>query len=296
MPHHRSPSHYTHRHRSQPVIAFVQAAVPARRAPHHALLILFAALLLVGSVISPLQAQTPEEKGLAIAKESISRDDGFKDMTSKTTMVLQNRAGKQSKRYMEMRILEVPGDGDKSLSIFRRPKDVQGTAMLTFTHPVKPDDQWMYLPALKRVKRISSRNKSGPYMGSEFAFEDLGSQEVAKYTYRWLKDETVNGQPCFVVERKPAYKYSGYTKQITWIDKKEYRILKTDFYDRKGSRLKTLYFKKYKQYLGKFWRSLHMQMVNHQNGKKTDLYWGSVKFQTGLSDRDFNKKSLKRVR
>ncbi len=98
------------------------------------------------------------------------------------------------------------------------------------------------LPALKRVKRISSRNKSGPFMGSEFAFEDLGSQEVAKYTYKWLHDEEYNSLDCFVLERRPAYEHSGYTRQEVWVDKAEYRIQKVKYYDRKNSLLKTQTF------------------------------------------------------
>jgi len=93
-------------------------------------------------------------------------------------MTLRNRAGKESLRNVRIKNLEVDGDGDKSLSIFDEPADVKGTTSLTWSHSDKPDDQWLYLPALKRVKRISSKNKSGPFMGSEFAFEDIGSQEV----------------------------------------------------------------------------------------------------------------------
>ena len=95
-------------------------------------------------------------------------------------MTLKNRAGKTSRRIIRIKTLESKGDGDKSLSLFDEPADVKGTSMLTYSHGLKPDDQWLYLPALKRVKRINSRNKSGPFMGSEFAFEDLGSQEVEK--------------------------------------------------------------------------------------------------------------------
>jgi len=87
------------------------------------------------------------------------------------------------------------------------------------THALTPDDQWLYLPALKRLKRISSRKKSGPFMGSEFAYEDMSSQEVEKYRYKWLRDETVEGRDAYVVERRPTYEYSGYTRQIVWIDK-----------------------------------------------------------------------------
>ena len=144
------------------------------------LLILTMSLLLL-----PLAAgaESPEEKGLAIAREADRRDTGFGDSTANLLMVLRNRHGQESVRNIRVRTLEVEGDGDKSLSIFDNPKDVKGTAFLTFGHKVGDDDQWLYLPALKRVKRISSRNKSGSFMGSEFAYEDISSPEVEKYTY-----------------------------------------------------------------------------------------------------------------
>lgn len=134
-------------------------------------------------------------------------------------------------------------------------------------------------------------------MGSEFAYEDISSQEVEKYTYKWIKDETYDGKECFVIESYPVdKKNSGYTRQVNWIDKSQYRILKTDFYDRKNSRLKTLTFKGYRQYLGKYWRPDEMNMVNHQNGKSTRLIWSNYKFRVGLKARDFSKNSLKRAR
>jgi outer membrane lipoprotein-sorting protein len=257
-------------------------------------------ILLIATAItlSPLSlyAQTAEEKGLEIANEIDRRDEGFKDSTARLTMTLKNKAGRESFRYIRFKTLEVKGDGDKSLSIFDKPRDIKGTAMLTFSHPVDPDDQWMYLPALKRVKRISSRNKSGPFMGSEFAFEDLGSQEVAKYSYKWLHDEEYNSLDCFVLERRPAYEHSGYTRQEVWIDKAEYRIQKVKYYDRKNSLLKTQTFTDYNQYLNQYWRPGKMDMVNHQTGKSTRLAWDDYKFRVGLKDSSFNRNSLKRAR
>ncbi len=240
-------------------------------------------------------AETPQEKGLRIAKEADARDLGFGDTTADMVMTLKNRAGQTSVRKIRSKVLEVKGDGDKSLSLFDTPADVKGTAMLTFSHGLKPDDQWLYLPALKRVKRINSRNKSGPFMGSEFAFEDLGSQEVEKYHYKYLREEPCGrGWKCHVLERTPAYKYSGYSKQIGWIDTKEYRLIKVEFYDRKGSKMKTLTSSGYKQYLGKYWRPSIMNMQNHLTGKSTILQWSNYKFRTGLSKRDFNKNALAR--
>jgi outer membrane lipoprotein-sorting protein len=256
--------------------------------------------MMVLSLMVPLiaTAATPDqEKGLSIAQEADRRDIGFGDLTSNLIMVLRNKHGQKSVRKIRVRTLEVKGDGDKSVTIFDNPRDVKGTAFLTFSHKKGDDDQWLYLPALKRVKRISSRNKSGSFMGSEFAYEDISSQEVEKYTYKWIRDEIYDGKECFVIERYPVdKKNSGYTRQVTWIDKIEYRQWKVEYYDRKSSLLKTLTFKGYQKYLDKYWRAEGLNMVNHQNGKSTELNWSNYKFRTGLKDKDFSKNSLKRVR
>ncbi|MCI0528970.1 MAG: outer membrane lipoprotein-sorting protein, partial [Nitrospira sp.] len=248
------------------------------------LFILFSLLLFFPGVST---AETPEEKGLAIAVEVERRDTGFGNFTADMLMILKNRHGQESTRVVRVRTLEVIEDGDKSLSYFDEPADVKGTSLLTFSHKVGLDDQWLYLPAIKRVKRIASADKSGSFMGSEFAYEDISSQEVEKYTYRYLRDEVYNQQDCFVTERYPVDKHSGYTRQVVWIDKAEYRPLKVDYYDRKDSLLKTLTFSGYRQYLGQFWRADEMLMVNHQTGKSTLLKWSHYKFRNSLNDSDF---------
>lgn len=249
------------------------------------------------TAVLPAQAETAEGKGLAIAMEADLRDEGFTDYTADMTMILRNKQGKESSRSIRSKVLEVTGDGDKNLSIFDTPRDVKGTAFLSFSHKVGDDEQWLYLPALKRVKRINSRNKSGSFMGSEFAYEDIASQEVEKYTYRHLREEEYNGKLCYIGESYPVdKKNSGYTRRISWLDKEEYRLQKVEFYDRKQSLLKTLSVGKYQQYLGKYWRPDTMEMINHQTGKSTSLHWRNYKFQTGLSDTDFNSTSLKRIR
>lgn len=242
------------------------------------------------------QAETAEEKGLRISQEMDQQESGFVDTIATLNMELKNRQGETSLRELRLKTLEVTGDGDKSLSIFDTPKDIKGTALLTFSHSHKTDEQWLYLPSLKRVKRISSRNKSGPFMGSEFAFEDLSSQEVDKYTYKYIKDEAVNALDCYVIERKPTYKNSGYTRMMTWINKHDLRPEKIIFYDRKNAKLKTLTFSEYKKYLGRYWRAGKMHMINHLTGKSTTLTWKSYQFKTGLKSSDFSRNSLKRAR
>lgn len=235
-------------------------------------------------------------KGLTIAKERVARDEGWKDSESKTTMVLRNAQGEENKREIRSISLEVANDGDKGLTIFDEPKDVRGTAFLNHSHTGKPDDQWLYLPSVKRVKRIASRNKSGPFMASEFAYEDLSSFELAKFKFTWLRDDTLDGEAVFVVEQVPVDEFSGYSKSVVWLDQAEYRARKIEFYDRKNALLKTLVMSDYKQYLNKYWRPLKLQMTNHQTGKSTDLLVRDIEFGKGRTDADFDTNALQRSR
>ncbi len=256
-----------------------------------------AAVLAVALTVSA-QAETPEEKGRAIAEEMDRRDLGFEDSYSELEMVLANKQGQSSTRELSIQTLEVPARevGDKALIVFDRPRDIEGTAFLSFTKILEPDDQWLYLPALKRVKRISSANKSGPFVGSEFAYEDMLSQEVDKYSYRWLRDEPCGALTCFVVERTPLYENSGYTRQVAWIDQEEYRVQRVDYYDRKDALLKTLTLSDYNQYLDQYWRADDWFMQNHQTGKTTRLTFGNWEFRIGLDENDFDPNRLERLR
>lgn len=236
------------------------------------------------------------QRGLEIVQEADRRNSGWGDNLSRMTMILKNANGDTSEREIRTFTLEVSDDGDKSLTVFDRPRDLEGTAFLSFSHNLEPDDQWIYLPALRRVKRIASRNKSGPFMGSEFAYEDMASFEVEKYNYRFLREESLEGQPTYVVESYPRYENSGYTRLVTWFDQAEYRVQRIDYYDRKDSLLKTLRFDDYRQYLDQYWRAHLMTMVNHQTGKSTVLEVKEIEFHTGLDENDFRKNRLKRIR
>lgn len=241
-------------------------------------------------------SQTAEVKGLSIAQSIVKHDQGWLDVSIGMKMVLRNKQGDESVRDIHIKVLEVTGDGDKSLATFNEPRDVKGTSFLSYSHVVKEDDQWLYLPALKRVKRISSANKSGPFMGSEFAYEDFASFEIEKYTYKYIRDEEIDGIDSSVIEQYPGYKNSGYTRRLVWVDKLRHIPLKIEFYDRKNDLLKVLSFKNYKQYIDKYWRASEQTMENKQNGKVTVLSLNNYQFSNGYSDRDFARNSLKRAK
>ncbi len=242
------------------------------------------------------EEETPEEKGLRIAREASARNDGFEDFTAGLTMVLRDRHGRESIRKMRFKVLEVRGDGDKSLFVFDEPRDVRGTALLTHAHINTQDEQWLFLPALKRVKRINASKRSGSFMGSEFSYEDMGSPEVEEYTYRYLRDEPCGSLTCTVIEQVPLDETSGYSRKTVWQDAGELRTFKMELFDRKGSHLKTLTLKNYRRYLDRYWRADEQTMENHLTGASTVLHWSEFRFRTNLSDREFSHTALRRVR
>ncbi|MDO8288466.1 MAG: outer membrane lipoprotein-sorting protein [Parvibaculum sp.] len=260
------------------------------------------AVLVFGSLQARADTLPPESspvaRGLTIAMMSDERDEGWGDAKADMKMVLTNSSGEMSERALRFMMLERPeaGSGNWSLMTFDKPRDIEGTALLTHSSLKDADDQWLYLPAVKRVKRISSSNKAGAFVGSEFAFEDFSTQQVEKFSYKWLRDESCGTLTCFVIERVPTYEASGYTREIVWIDTEDLQFRKIDYYDRKNTLIKTLTLSDYKLYENKFWRPLALDMVNHENGKATKLVWTAYEFHTGLNKADFTPAALERAR
>jgi|TARA_B110000503_G_scaffold11346_1_gene15421 hypothetical protein len=240
-----------------------------------------------------LQAQDGlAEKGFGIATKAVEADKGFGSIGVSLKMVLKNKNGQVSERTLENKIFELNEDGDKSLIVFTSPNDIKGTSTLTFTHKVGADDQWLFLPAIQRTKRISSSNKSGPFVGSEFAYEDLSSVEIEKYTYKFLEQKG----DLILLEQVPVDPKSGYTRQVvTYNAAQSYRVEKIDFYDRKNSLLKTLTYIEYVLYKDKFWRADKLEMVNHQSNKETILEFSKYDFDANFDENDFTENALKRA-
>lgn len=238
-------------------------------------------------------AQSAAQKGLEIAQLAYDSDRGYGSSSSEVSMILRNKKGQESTREIVIKGYEMSNDGNKSLILFNIPKDMKGTALLTFAHKQTSDDQWIYLPAVGRVKRISSDNKSGPFMGSEYAYEDLVSSEIEKYTYTYLGTEG----DLEMVERIPTDPKSGYSKQIVWYNSaKNYRAKKVEYYDRKNTLMKTLVGSDYRLYLNKYWKAHLAVMTNHQTLKSTTLKANKITLGAGLYEEDFNQTTLKRTR
>ncbi|MCP5047439.1 MAG: outer membrane lipoprotein-sorting protein [bacterium] len=252
---------------------------------------MFLIVLTMILTIAWMQAETPEEKGLRIAIENETANNGFQGEFQETEMVLVNAQGDKTVRKMTSKTKETKKDGDMSIITFLWPADVKGTRMLTHTHKKRDDDQWLFLPSLKRVKRISSRNKSGAFMGSEFSYEDLGSQEVEKFSHKWLKDVTLDGRDCWLIEQIPTSKKSGYSKQILWTDKEYRQPVKIEYYDRKGELLKVSVFNGYKK-LDNWWRVHEIKMDNVQTRKSSLIKWKVRELKPKYPADDFESESL----
>ena len=261
---------------------------------------IFPALLcLLAWMVAPsasLADSSAEETGLAMATEARERQKGFDNFTSNLRMILRNKRGQESERELRLKVIEVEGDGDRTMFIFDRPRDVKGTAFLVHAHKEGPDDQWLYLPALKRVKRISSSKQSGSFMGSEFSYEDMGAVEIEKFTHRYLRDEPCGDLECAVLERVPLSRDSGYSRQLVWLDRDELRTMQIQYFDRRDEHLKTMLVEDYDKYLDRFWRGSTISMTNHLTGKSTMLLWSEFEFGTDMDAGDFTKTALKRAR
>lgn len=258
--------------------------------------LLFPLTLMCGLLSLPGQASDSDaKKGRAIAVEVENRDLGYGDSVAELTMILRNRNGDQTRRELEISMLESRDGGDKSLIRFDFPADIRGTALLTHPQSDDTDEQWLYLPTYARIKRISSRNKSGAFVGSEFSFEDLSDKAVDDFHYVYIQDETCGDGTlvCDVIDRMPEDPHSAYSRQRIWVDQDARRIYRIDYFDRKETLLKTFTAKGFRIYNDRYWRPQEVVMQNLQTGNVTTLSYSRIQFQTGLSASSFHRNTLR---
>lgn len=255
-----------------------------------AALVAFAAL--VGTIAT---AQTAAQKGLSIATEASDRNGGYDDITVSGEMILKTSSGQTATRRFDANWISTGNDSSRSLLIFRWPGDIRNTALLTHIFTGKNDSQWLFLPAMERVRRISGSGRSGSFVGSEFAFEDMADQEVDKFKHVWIADQRCPGSgTCHVIDRVPTSN-SGYSRQRVWYDTGEFRLQQVQYFDRRGAHLKTLSVSGYRKYNNRFWRASRMDMVNHLTGATTRLNWKDFKFNKGLNPNSFTVNALRRI-
>lgn len=206
--------------------------------------------------------------GKALADYMDVYDSGWKDFYASVDMTLVDVKGDKVQRKVVFMSLEQP-EGDRIMIRFKSPADIRGITALVYEHPGSTDDTWLYLPASRRTRRISGANRTASFQGTEFTYEDLSRFTVKNYSYKFLSEATVNGEPVYSLEAKPNYKDTGYSKLIVHINRKFWRIEKIEYFDKAGRLLKTLTQGKWKSFHGRFWRPYTFTMENKQSRKTT---------------------------
>lgn len=236
---------------------------------------------------------TPDElTGKEVIEKNYYRNDG-NDETSNLLLTLINKSGDKRIREIVQFRKEYPGV-EKKIIFFVSPADVRNTAFLNLNYEEvgKDDDQWIYLPSLKKIKRISSESKSDYFMGSDFTYDDISDRTPDQDTHKLLRTEELNGETCFVVESIPKESGSMYSKTISWVMKDKWLYLKREFYDKDKKLLKIDSAEDYKQIDG-IWTTTHRVMNNIQKKHKSDIVYSDVKYDTGIDDYQFTEHALR---
>ena len=252
-----------------------------------------AALALLAVLVTVAAAADP---GLEIMQKQRELQR-VRDEEETQTLKLTNKAGAVKERKLVRWVLRGAGDLEKILVRFTAPRDVENTGLLVWEAKDGNDDQWLYLPALKKPKRIAASGKKNRFMGTDFSFEDLQPEALALHTYTLAGSETVDGQECFVVEAVPTGRRaedSGYGKRRLWIRKDNHATIKREYYDKQGVLEKVESLRKLASVKGTVWRPGEIEMQDVRNGTRTVLVIEGRVIDRGLKEDFFTEAELTR--
>lgn len=287
------------------VLAFHQSARSPimKKSPSIAFTILpFAALVLAAAPAHALTdaevaAQPSKEKQASFVLEALTKKNaGYRDMVSEVEMSMVGADESETKRRFRLQVLERPSAdvGERSLLSFDAPADVKGTQLLSHAGGDKEDEQWLYLPSTKRVKRIALGNRGASFLGSEFAYEDLTGSDTRKFA--WTSAGTApcagGGGTCIRLEGVSKDASSTYGKRAVVVELGELRIRHVEFFDKRGALMKTLDYDNYTVIGGKYARPTTWTMKNVQTKRKTILRFANMKIGTGLTANDLSPSKL----
>ncbi len=236
-----------------------------------------------------LSAQQPT--GLEIIEKAYNRP-ASKTTEANLSMILENSKGVQRVREIKQYTKDF-SDVEKKLMIFLKPKDVKNTTFMNWSFDDGSEDQWIYLPALKKIKRISSDSDSDYFMGSDFTYDDLGDRHPSEDTHKIIGEETIDGQACYIVESIPLDDEYMYSKTVTWIIKDKWIGYKKEFYDEDEELLKRLSLVKYETFDDVIVLT-EVRMVNQQNGHSTIMRLSDVEINKTIADNMFTERMMKR--
>ena len=210
--------------------------------------------------------------GKQIIQEMKDRHESSSEYTTEV-MLLVDKKGNRERRLLKSYSKKTPQGLSRHLMVFLEPANVRGTAMLTWEQKGRDDDQWLYLPSMRKMQRIASGSKQGYFMGTDFTYGDLEPESIDDYTYTILHSEKIGDHDCWVIEAKPlnrkVLKKTGYGKRLLWVRKDIFFAPKIAFYDRRGRLVKVQTCHDLTQIKGKMWRAKKVLMDNQQREHKT---------------------------
>lgn len=232
-----------------------------------------------------------EMTGRQVMEEIDSRSKG-EDQVAEMTMTLIKSTGRKRVRKVKVWQKEYR-DGNRSLMRFLEPGDVAGTGFLVWEHEDKDDDQWLYLPAQKKLRRISGDEKEDSFMGTDFSYEDLGSHSLDDYSYTLLPEEHFDNHDCYVVKGVPKQGIEkSYSKTVSWVRKDIFVTVKINFFDNRGQLLKQLLVASLEEIDG-IWTETVMEMENVQKKHKTILTFENIQYNSDLQNDIFTERNLR---
>jgi outer membrane lipoprotein-sorting protein len=243
-------------------------------------------------VVTAFPSQAAEMSAYDIVKKSNDLLDQAKDSQVTMLMTLVNDKGQKRERSLSAFVKKYGKGNSKSILFFNSPADVKGTSFLVWSEDGKDDKQWLYLPALQRVRQISASGRGESFMGTEFTFYDMGSHDIDDFTYTLMKEEPVDGELSYVIQVLPK-KPEFYSKAIVWIRKSNFIPIKTDFFNLKGEFEKQGKFTQVKNIQG-INTPTHTEMHNVINNRTTTLDLSNILYDKGLKDDIFTERYMKR--
>lgn len=231
-----------------------------------------------------------------IIKKQEDLQKGFQSETINGKMLIKNKKGQSKERKFIIKSLEgTSTENSKTLVKITHPVDLKGTGLLTYENEGRDDDQWLYLPSTKKVRRIIGSAKKGRFLGSEFTFEDLAPRKIDDYNYEWVKNEPCGEQTCDVIKASPKKGItSSYGHSLIWVSREKQQTPQMHLFDQKGKLVKKLNFSDFKIPEGrKAYRAYLVSMQNLANQRSTDLMISNIS-TGGLSETDLSQSALKR--
>lgn len=216
------------------------------------------------------------------------------DMRTKVLMKFITKDGKERIRDLTMLRKNLDKGGEQRYFMyFHKPPDVKDMTFMVWKYPGKDDDRWLFIPAIKLVKRIAASDKRSSFVGSDFSYEDVSGRDVEEDNHFLLKEEMINGKDTYVIKSVPKDEGStDYSYKISWIDKKSFIPLKEEYYDKRGDRYKVFTADEVKEIQG-FPTVTKRTMKNVQSGHRTEVTFEEVGYNNGIEDEVFSERYLR---